>query len=152
MTYPCGDATAFLTNHLTTYFTDVVGDVSLIADCLTAPTMASLTARIESILATAKHWEEDVGTEQEFKDIDWDWLTYDLTADDITDEFLETGLENMEEIQAIIDILLNDIHLQKERVLISGAYTGVLKHFCCCTASATQEVSSAVPERLLAPS
>ena len=107
-TLTCGDAQAELITFLTSYFTDVVEDVSLIADCLTADTMVGLTARIESILATAKLWEEEVGTEQEFKEINWDWLTFDLTVEDITDEWLEEGLEGMEELQMIILILLND--------------------------------------------
>jgi len=110
-TFPCGDAQAFMIDYLTTYFTTVVGDVSLISDCLTADTIPSLVARIEAILATAKLWEEDIGTEEEFKNIDWEWLTFDLTQQDITDELLEVGFEGMEEIQSIVETLINDSKL-----------------------------------------
>ena len=125
---PCGDVQAALIEYLTEYFTDVVGDVSLVADCLTADTMAALTTRLESILGTAKNWEEDVGTEEEFKEIDWSWITYDLTAEDITEEFLQTNYESMEEIQAIVDVLINgDIKLidtiQKEIGNVEDATT-----------------------------
>lgn len=106
---PCTTATAAVEAQLTSYFTDVLNqDPAVIAECLSAPTMAGLTVKLEATLGVAKNWD---GNDEDFKAIDWDWLTYDLVAEDITDEFLQTNLEGMEELQAIIDILLTDIKL-----------------------------------------
>ena len=106
---PCGGAMAGLENYLKTYFNEVIGDPVLIWDCFDSPTKAALSTRLEAILGVAKIWDqESPNTDQDFKEIDWDWITYDLTADDITDEFLQTNLEGMDEIDDILSTLIND--------------------------------------------
>jgi hypothetical protein len=69
--------------------------------CLVAPEFDSLVIRLEAQLIVAKEW--DPNNAQDYEDIDWDWLTFDLTQEDLTEEFLQTNLEQMEELQFLFD-------------------------------------------------
>ena len=58
-----------------------------------APEYASISVKLELILATAKTW---TGTDDELKTVDFDWLTYD--KDNITEEFLNENIDQMDEL------------------------------------------------------
>jgi hypothetical protein len=67
------------------------------------PVFASLTARVEMQLKVAKSWTEDIGDMTDFENLKWDWVTFDLTQDNITEEFLQENLENDEDFNDLFD-------------------------------------------------
>ena len=54
-------------------------------------------------LKVAKSWTEDIGDMTDFENLKWDWVTFDLTQDNITEEFLQENLENDEDFNDLFD-------------------------------------------------
>lgn len=103
-TMSCGSVAYGINSHMSNWMNeaDPTGAKwAALQPCLLAPQFDSLVIRIEAQLTVAKQWDPAQG--DAYEEIDWEWLTFDLTQEELTQEFIETGLETMEELQFLFD-------------------------------------------------